>query len=674
MKVDLPLAGMDQRLYAPLGAAARIVNMAHDQGAWRPAPGTLKVINTTDPVVAMGSLQQHNGQPWIVVETGVAGTPGVLGYIDWPTLTIIPILSDRRVVDLPTTRTQFIQNGQWLYMFSPFNAPWRWNGRRLVRVGFDAAPPPPEPMTLGATIVDHAYGVAPVSATAGTSSEFQRGVGSRPDPTVITITTWKYAVRCRYVSDLGMVSPASKIAWVEDKQVQTGFEAYPRKSSIGLQFPEPPENVAAIQYFRSIDMYNIETTEGIEVPTYLVDELSPAEGRFYVDDHPDSELGMLLDDSEAGEIPRRIRAVASWDGCFWYLSTADQRLWKSTALFVEQVPRDGWYPLGGPGSGPGVSLHPMRNALVVLKERGVFVVTRGPNGYEVSSMSEEVGASCPVVVEVPGFGLLLLSEHGPYLISGGEDAGAPVAINFLGDGLRDFWARVNTSALYVATGTLHRREREVWFMLPSAGGAIPDLGLVFHYPSGYWSERHDYPSATIQTRAMLETKDARADLLLGAGDGVYHVGRGYSNEAVVGGFAGREVSYELGPFNLGQKATIRDLEVYTLAVGKHEIEVTHTIDRRKVPQGVETAWTLDADQGAPPYEGPAIWDGTKAKWDLDETWEALVPTQLRWSLHAQKGWEHTLKFSGPDLYLVAAKAVVDQGATAIPERKVGANR
>lgn len=640
--------------------------MCHESGGWRAAPGTERVIATASPVVSLGWFSQHNGQPWLLVEHGEAASGGALGYVDWPTGTVIAIDSSRTILDVPSTRTQYVQNGNWCYCFSPYNPPFRWNGRVKIPVGFDTIPPAPTVVGVSNAIMDHAYGVADVNITPGSSNQHQRGVGVSDEAAVfVQLITFKYAIRCRYVNDLGMVSPASAIVWVE----YTGAlaivgEDFTRKVSMPVQFPQPPAHVMAVQYYRSINMYNIEIAEGTEVPTYLVDELSPAEGRLYIDDHADSELGPVLDDTQAGVMPTRIRAATMWNGHFWFLTTSDRRLRRSTSLFVEQVPADAWYPLGSRTGGAGIALHPMRNCLVVLFERGIYIVVRSGDDYEVHTLSEEIGAACPEVIEVPGIGLVGLSDQGPFVVRGGSEEGVPIRVDLEVDKLQNAtWPRVNRSALYAASASLHRSKSEVWFAVPSGGSSHPDFGLCYHYPSGAWSERHDYPEPGKAIRAMVETRDARADLFLGGPDGVYHVGDGYEQT--------RECSYTLGPLTFGQRSTIRDVELFAVAAGKHEVEIAAYIDRHKAPLTTETAWTLDTEQGIGPYEGPGLW-GT-AKWSETATWEVIAPAQIRVSLHAQKAIEHTLRISSPNLHLAAVRLQADPNLGGIKEKKLGGN-
>jgi hypothetical protein len=668
--LDIPLRGMDQQLYPQLGAAVEVVNMVRDAGAWRPAPGTSLVVESEAKIVSMGWYSTHNGIGQLIVEYGVPGTPGSLGYVHWPTGTIVPFADDRRIMDVPGARSTHIQFGNWHYVFSPHNAPVRWNGRRKMAVGFDRAPPPPTVSALGGYLVDQAYGVPIFTASAGTSNEHQRGVGIREEATITAKVAWKYAYRISWLNDLGMESPPSAIAWLEYEQLApVATEDFVRKVSVMLQAQGAPANVWAVRVWRSVDSYLL-PTDGTEPPCYLLAEISPLDASLWIDDHADSELGILLDPTFTGVVPPRVRCVASFAGRSWVGTSTSDRLYYSAPLFVEQFPENNWLPVAG--SGPVITVKAARNALIVYKERSISIVTETQTGeYQITTLTEQSGASCPVVIEVPGMGQLSLSDQGPFLLTGSLEAGVPTTAKYIGDQIADTWERVNRSALISAVGSIHRRKREVWFQVPSTGSNEPDLGLVFHYPSGFWSIREGYiavavpggpqniPPAILFTpvTAMVETGDARADLFLAGQDGIHHVSQGYVQD--------REVRYTLGPIDLSQRSTLMHAELLVQGEGRHSITVAAFVNRSPIPvTAAEERWTLDPERGRPTYEGPPLW-GT-ALWSTTETWDAVVPVRVRFDPWRQSALEHTLEISGERLTLAGVRAIVQQSPTEQP--------
>lgn len=655
--IDIALLGVNNKLYPPVGSASEIVNMVHRAGAWAPAPGAVSVFTTAARVVSMGWFSTHNGQAVMLVEYGAPGAAGTIGWVHWPTGTIIAIAADRRIVDVPTSRTSYIQAGNWVYAFSAYNAPIRWNGRRKAPVGFDRAPPPPTVSHQNGRIFDAAYGVPTFAIVGGVSSEFQRGVGTRVPAVVIGLSTWKYGYRCTWINDLGMESPPSEMVWLEWKQIAAVFpEEYARKVSILVQNAAAPGHVQAVRVWRTVDMYNADVV-GSEVPCYLLKELGPMAARIWVDDHPDNELGMLLDPTQLGPVPRRIRCVVQWAGRAWCWTNTDGRLRYSASLFIEQWPEDAWVPVGG--AGPGITLHPTGNMLVAFKERGVFVVTEAEDGsFRTSTLSEQVGCACPDAVEVPGVGVVFLSDAGPCLIT--LSNGAPALVRFEGEILERLWARVNTSALIAGCASIHRRENEAWFHVPTKGDNTANLGIILHYPSGYWSSREDYVNTTGVT-CMLETRDNHANLFFGSAGGVSHASRGYTPPAC---------TYKLGPMDFGARSTIMHAVLRVVQEGKHVAKVTQYVNRA-VPATHETqnVYTLDPERGEPNYEGPPLW-GT-ALWGTALTWEDVTPVLVRVDLHQQHALEHSLKVTGSRVTLAGIRVVLETSGVTVPTREMG---
>lgn len=671
-RLPVPLGGIDQRLFPKPGGAANIVNMCHDHGTWIPAPGAEVVVVvdlgggfTHEKVVSLGWFAQHNGQQWLLAEFGEPGTPGILGWVRWTDGTVIPIKSDRRIVDVPSSRTRYIQNGNWVYVWSAYNPPFRWNGRRAVPVGFDRAPSAPEVDHMHGLLVDYAYATTPPGG-AGASDPAQRGVGTR-DLIGAIPSEFLYGYRYVQVSDLGMRSPPSPITWVQYHQsfIPVG-ETHVRRVTLMVQCAAAPAHVREVEVYRTTNQYGLDT-EGTEPPTYLVAKLSPYAARLWLDDHPDHELGVLLNPAASGPVPLRARAVALFAGRMWVATATNDRLFYSAPQFVEQFPDQNWLPCGGQDSGPIVALHAMRDALVVFKERGIFLVTESNGAFGIKTLTSEVGASCPDVVEVPDAGLLFLSEQGPYLLSGGPDYGGITRWEFAGEGLGQTWNRVNKSALYMGCGSLHRREKEVWFMVPSGGGTTADLGIVYHYPSGLWSTREGYILEADKVNqpviCMLETRDPRAELFFGTELAIVHVGRGYAQT--------REVSYTLGPLDLGDRATVTAAVFSIITEGKHTFEVSHYLDRQPVPV-VATPYQyllLDPERGKPTYEGPQLWG--QGLWGPNRNWHDTVPAKISVPLHRQHALEHTVKVSGARLALAGIELQVDPELAAVkqPPRK-----
>jgi hypothetical protein len=142
---------MDERIAPEKGSAERVTNMVYDpEGYWQTAPGILSVTRDVSQggppaygpfaagsgaIVSMAWFQPRPNQRFLVVERESAESSSIISNANVQDGSLIDITTVKRLgsQDVGTT---FVELGRWLYMFSPLNAPVRWDGHYLAPVGF----------------------------------------------------------------------------------------------------------------------------------------------------------------------------------------------------------------------------------------------------------------------------------------------------------------------------------------------------------------------------------------------------------------------------------------------------------------------------------------------------------------------------------------------------------
>jgi len=157
-----------------------------------------------------------------------------------------------------------------------------------------------------------------------------------------------------------------------------------------------------------------------------------------------------------------------------------------------------------------------KNALVVFKSRGIYLIKGSPSGgFVAQTLNQDIGCVAPnSIAEVPGLGLVFLSEKSVYLLEGAlENTGSITGVVNIGAEIPNQLERLNHAASIKACASVYLRDKEYWLAIPIDGSAKNNMCLIYHYEVGSWSVRFDFP-----IECMLTTKDHRGYLLMGSHD------------------------------------------------------------------------------------------------------------------------------------------------------------
>lgn len=616
-----PFGGMNDQWVAPLGAADFVRNLrVDDAGLWTRSGGLVRLAETAGcgKVTSLGWFSQHDGaRQWLVYEaTGASSS--TYDWTAWNGATLLTLQASRSAVGAVDMPTQYLTAGNWLYAVNGRDAPLRWDGHEVVRVGFDVGPRAPVLEVIDAVDL---WPADVNNYASGQNSAHQRGVG----PYVTTGSSpWKYVYAFAWLNDLGMQSPLS------GRSAITGTNDTDGKLFVRVSLPGAPPQARGWVLYRSENIVDITLVDEQNVHLYAHSAGEFAFQAALLDGTPDNELGSRLDPTPLLGIPPRARLAAVFRNQM-YLASSD-RLYRSLPLRLEEFPEDHVMRVGNRDSGEITALYATRNALLVFKRRAIYMVREGGDGVVLQTLTETSGCASPSgVVEVPGLGVMFLDEDGPKLLAGSPDEAGELAVVQPMPGVRRLWRRrVNTSALVAAVSVLNWADREAWFQVPADGSDQPSLGFVYHVTTGAWSVREGYPAAS-----MVATRDHRNLVMVGSyGTGDQSGVWVYSQASSTAAGTALSPLWRSAWISLNDPTLTyipRSLQGYVLANAR-ALTLQHRSNRSPVNQ-LSTAMSATAKDTE--TTSPGVW-GT-ALWSTTETWADLGPVPVRWDVQLGAG-------------------------------------
>lgn len=634
------LSGMLEVYVQPAGVADLVVDMRLDrQGAWSETPGYAAVTKLSrtdaaadpfaaDSIAAVETIfwwSQHNGaRQWLVWEEYDGTTLDLVAFSPRAAGQRLTIASDREFNPGPWPRTQYLANAGWMYFINGFDKPSRWNGERIEPIGFDRLPTAPIVSGPSEDFTETDLYPAHVELYVGPVDDFYsrdaRGVGDFDDT---QDTNWLYGYAVTWVNELGMESPPSPIRFVNGvNSASTPLVVTDGPKFIMVRVPTAPDHVRAMRLWRTDNIFGVDGNSGRGAKLFLLDSFETAMGLTYIDGRNDRELGLELDESQTGLYPTGAKFFAMFKGVLFISGMPEypDRVQFSTAGFIEQFPSGNFFQVGDRDAGELTGLHATKNALIVFKRRGIYLIKGDPvSGFFAETLTEDVGSASPnALKEVPGQGLLFISEEGPMLLEGAlENTGTPTSVREIGAAIQRTWRRrVDTGNLVSAQAEVYHRERELWIQVPALGNARPTLGLVYHYDLGTWSIREGWP-----INCMVESRDHRALLFFGShglpgtiNPGVHVVSQGWGDR---GGAAitGRYVTGWITFGSEAERVLLQTVEVLGLSYGDRTATMSWSRDRRETRESQTEVRNLED-----PERKDSVSGNTRApKW-ARETW------------------------------------------------------
>ncbi len=510
------LLGLDQNWVGRAGSASVLDNWRWEsRGGWETVGGFEPLLEPETPpsprytgssvIYSIHWFSRHNGaQQFLLYEDGdnlrVFNGSGTQG---WDTLQ-----TGRYTSNSPWQRTQYAAWGGWCFIINGKDEPVRYDGRKLVRCGFDRAP-------SGAKAYGRDDGYVENTSVIGL------GLGPTTTGTAGEDADARYRYFVTFVNELGVESPPSssspEVSWTA-----AGGTAGTRVMA-ALALPPGADTVAARRIYRTKNYDGEPETTGSTF--YFLREIRNNRSDLFIDAVPDERLGQQYSRSEFGPWPRSAKYISFFKGgCFLAgMSEYTDRVVYSRAGQPENFPADNFIPVGDVDSGEITGMYPTTNALVVFKRRGVYLIKGDyTNGFFAATLTEDTGCHAPNSIrEIPGLGLAFASDAGVHVLVGALEEGTQATrIENISDNMiPDYWADVAANNLMSAHAGMEHQDHEYWLAVPTVGQPEPTTILVYHYDTGQWSRRTGIPS-----NCMAETRDHRGYLFFGSHDKTSHPG------------------------------------------------------------------------------------------------------------------------------------------------------
>lgn len=642
------LRGMDQRWRPAPNTATSIRDMTWDQrDGWRDSGGFKPLFGEDElqkgsglfaspyagegVITSMHWFAQHNGaRQWLIYETENRDLKALYGSdrgtVKTPYIYLerirgkqySPATALRTYVSSPWQRTQSQTFNGRLYMVNGYDEPLVFDGRTVERAGFDGPAAPPFASLIEKQTSIDALGIGP----AGPSGE--DGVG----------VAYRYVVT--FVNDRGQESPPSPPSNLL-RFANIGSSTESLRHMLAVTIPVGGDPVVARRLYRTINLVdeggNMLEAESAE-NYYFLREIQDNISTYFEDGNQDHVLGSVMDAADFGTWPQSAKFLSVFKNTMFIAGMTSNEVRFSAPNMPEVFPQDNVFQIGDSDMGNVTGMYPTRNALVIFKLRGIYLIKGDPaSGFYAQTLTRDIGCSAPnSVAEVPSVGLVFLSDAGIYALTGAlENTGTRTDIVHLSAQIPDEIDRINKSAIVKSVGVVYHRDKEYWLAVPTLGKIRNDRILVFHYEIGAWSYRTDYP-----IEAAVETRDHRGYLIFGSYDTADNPGlHVYTSGAEKKGTApGSLVNplYETAHMDFGSVyRTVQPAyaNLYVVGYGDNDIKLNFTVNRQS-SRAQASASTRDQKY---PMDSLSTWDTTKFD-DTTSVWAHHRPIIARFDISA----------------------------------------
>ena len=661
-----PLRGMDQRHFTPPNKALSIQDMtwttndswAHGGGYAPMIPyretdsGKIHAYRSVNEPITMHWFAQFNGAiQWIVYED----EDGALRYFNGSgspisaSTAIYDINANnlsstnlRTMLNTPWSGTNYQTFGSRVYLVNGYDEPIVFDGRKASRAGFSG--PAGEPLAeLNYKAAKNKHHVAKNSPL---------GVGFAAEVTAGSVVTLPFAYRYKvsYVNERGQESPASERSpMVNDKNGED------TRSLVTLHLPIGPAGTVARRIYRTQDIYDSsgkirDRVYGHEF--FLLDEVQDNVTSIYVDTRQDIMLGVLHVEDNYGPFPSSVSRMACFKNTMFVNGERSGQVRFSYPRAPEVFPKLNILDVGDSDSGPIVAMYATKNALVVFKAQGIYLVKGDHiNGFFSFTLTKDTGCiASKSIREIPGYGLAFMSRDGVYLLEGAlENTGTITGVVRISQPIESDFLSVNLSAAENVRSVLNRRDKEFWLHVPTGGNTTPNMVFKYHWEIGEWSKSLDF-----HVNDVLCTNDHRNYVVLassGSTDlprdesqtnkGFFVYSRGYVTKGYETDVTPIYRTTNMAMQGIYSSFALKRIQLSSIGYGKNDLKV-NIYSNRELTTVYSTALARDQRRALEDFSAPIY--GT-TKFDDGAIWYHHRPITVRYDVSTMtKGPVNELSF------------------------------
>jgi hypothetical protein len=530
----------------------------------------------------------------------------------------------RTILTTPWIGTSFATFAARLYMVNGRDEPLVFDGEKASPAGFYYQPGPPEPRVFSYNRLPE-HGVRQQSVGLGPPG----GRGA-------------YMYKVTFVNERGQESEASEASGsVKFNNADADFKNLGWNTRRGVHvvyvtLPTGPVGTVARRLYRTQTLIS-PFSGGSQTQTdaanntlvsnprelsftenfYFVEEIQDNETTLFCDMRNDPSLGSVLIEDDFGGFPRSSSLLAVFKSTMFVADGNDFRIRYSAPNQPEVFPRLNRIDLSDSTSGEITALYATTNALVVFKQRGIYLIKGDPvRGFYGETLSKDVGCiATRSVREIPKVGLVFMGLKGIYILQG-LIQGVQAQVVKISQPIRKQFQKINIAAAANIRSVVYHRDAEYWLFVPITGEEHATLALKFHYEIGSWSYVDNFPCG-----GVIETEDHRGYMhfVTDYSDnvrGMYVYGKGYTTKGFDSSGDAIDVLplYETANLSIGKGyEDFRVVRVHAQIVsyGTNELKFNFTTNRDMsiAAAGTTVQMRRPLEDASSPTYGVTTWNG-----------------------------------------------------------------
>ena len=555
------------------------------------------------------------------------------------------------------TGTQYNPFGRYLIITNGEDGPWKYDGERLLPLGYTAQPGAPSPWRPDADHTQYSNRqFYPIVEQGDRELHVVYGLG-RKTTDAWNVYRWKVA----FLSESGSLSPLSEpseaCTWQTEPLAGTPTTWDMKRHAVHLEnIPVGPTGTSGRILYRTLNLKDADTEDD---QYYYVGTIYNNTETNYTDYVSDSGIGAAAPINGITFPSPSCRFSATFSGSLF----VDGGLSQPTRIYYSDPGQpDSWsalnfFDVGNRSGGMVTALIPFQNNLVVFRERAIDLIKRDETSgdFYLKPLQEGIGTKAGRSISIiPQVGLAFLAIDGVWILQSDYQLikiSKPIISKpIISKSITETLDRMNIDLLPKACATYSKLWNEWHCYFAVDGSGANNFGIVYHFDNNSWSTRPNWPVSAVTTdtngniifghaigkQTAVAAEDYEAGLFVISGIRTY----GYNiileqQEYITTPTAPdnakfKTIWHDFGNPNLAKQ--VKHVYLYVLTSGNNEIPITYYKDYEF--EGSSTSPTAKMQRAE--YSDQNVFD--TAVYDAD-TWEKPLLTEIRYDI-AQKTCRH----------------------------------